>query len=136
MDTYKNPRFQTLVLTSFAAMALGLTVLGVFGVVATLVSARTREMGIRVAIGATPQSLVHLFLRQTLVPVAAGLALGLLAARWLARLAEAQLFKVDAHDPATLAMAAAAVVGSAFIAAYLPARRAARVDPVVVLRAE
>ncbi|MBZ5498918.1 MAG: ABC transporter permease [Acidobacteriia bacterium] len=136
LTAYKNPRFQTLVLTSFAAMALGLTVLGVFGVVASLVATRTREMGIRVAIGASPQSLVRLFLRQTLLPVAAGLVLGLLATHWAARLAEAQLFKVDTHDPTTLALAGVAVVGTALIAAYLPARRAARVDPIVVLRAE
>jgi predicted permease len=136
LTSYKNPRFQTLVLTSFAAMALGLTVLGVFGVVSSLVVARTREMGIRVAVGASPQSLVRLFLRQTLLPVAVGLVLGLLATHWAARLAEAQLFKVDTHDPTTLVLAGVAVVGAALIAAYLPARRAARVDPIVVLRAE
>lgn len=136
LTTFRNPRFQTLVLGSFAAIALGLTALGIFGVVAFLVAVRSKEMGIRVAIGADPRSLVRLMVRQALVPVGAGLVLGLLATRWLAGFAEAQLYDVDANDPVTLAGAAVTVVAAALIAAYVPARRASRVDPVTVLKAE
>jgi hypothetical protein len=136
LTSYKNPRFQTLVLTSFAGIALALTALGVFGVVAFLVASRTREMGIRAAIGASGGSLVALIVRQTMWPVAIGLVLGLVTTRGIAKLAEAQLFKVETNDPLTLALAALAVVLAAALAAYLPARRAARVDPLIVLRAE
>ncbi|HEX5215021.1 MAG TPA: ADOP family duplicated permease [Vicinamibacterales bacterium] len=132
----KNPRFQTTVLASFAGIALGLTALGLFGLVSFLVATRTRELGIRLAIGASPRSLVVLTMRQMLWPVAIGLIAGLLATRLLATLAEAQLFKVDTRDPATLAIASVVVLISTMIAAYLPARRAERIDPIVALRAE
>ncbi|HET9266665.1 MAG TPA: FtsX-like permease family protein, partial [Vicinamibacterales bacterium] len=136
LTQYKNPRFQTMVLGSFASIALALTALGIFGVVAFIVTARTREMGIRVAIGAQPGSLVGLIVRQALLPVGLGLLLGLIATQWAAKLAESQLFKVQTRDPWMLAMTAAAVVAAAMLAAWLPARRAARVDPIVVLRTE
>ena len=132
----KNPRFQTTVLVAFAAIALGLTALGLFGLVSFLVASRTRELGIRIAIGASPRSLVALTMRQMLWPVMIGLGVGLLATRLLAKLAEAQLFKVDTRDPATLAIASVVVLISAMLAAYLPARRAERVDPIVALRTE
>jgi predicted permease len=131
---YRNPRFQTLVLGSFATLALGLTALGVFGLVAFLVAARMREMGIRMALGAGPLSLIVQALRHALLPTAVGLVAGLLATRALARLAAAQLYEVDTSDPATLAAAAVSVAVAATLAAWLPARRAARVDPMTVLR--
>ena len=122
--------------SSFAAIALGLTALGLFGLVSFLVASRTRELGIRLAIGASPRSLVFLTMRQMFWPVALGLVAGLAATRLLARLAEAQLFKVDTRDPSTLAIASVVVLISAMLAAYLPARRAERVDPIVALRTE
>jgi putative ABC transport system permease protein len=134
VTAYRNPRFQTLVLGSFASLALGLTGLGVFGLVAFLVASRRREMGIRMAIGATPRSLVRLMLANALAPTLIGTSLGLLATRWLSRLAEAQLYDVDTRDPATLAAAVIAVTLAALLAAYLPARQAARIDPMTVLR--
>ncbi len=136
ITAYRNPRFQTLVLGSFAGLALVLTATGILGVVSFLIATRTREMGIRIAVGATPSSLVMLMLRQTLIPIAIGLAVGLVATRWAGRLAEAQLFKVDARDPTTLCAAALTVLVTAVLAAYLPARRAGRVDPIAVLRAD
>jgi putative ABC transport system permease protein len=136
LTAYRNPRFQTLVLGSFAVLAIGLTGVGVFGIVACLVATRTREMGIRLALGARAESLVGLVVRQALAPVALGLAGGLLATRWAGRLAEAQLFKVETRDPLTLVAAALVIVAAALLAAYVPARRASRVDPAVVLRAE
>jgi predicted permease len=133
---YRNPRLQTVVLGGFAALGLVLTAVGIFSVVAYLVAARVREMGVRVAMGATPRSLVGLIVRQALVPVAVGVAVGLVWVRWASQLAEAQLFDVDTHDPRMVAAAVIAVVVAAVIAAYLPARRATRVDPITVLRAE
>jgi putative ABC transport system permease protein len=133
---YRVPRFQTLVLGSFAGLALVLTATGILGVVSFLIAVRTREMGIRIAVGATPASLVVLMLRQTLIPIAIGLVAGLIATRWAARFAEAQLSKVNVHDPATLVAASLAVLLTAALAAYLPARRAGRVDPIAVLRVE
>jgi putative ABC transport system permease protein len=133
---YRIPRFQTLVLGSFAGLALVLTATGILGVVSFLIAVRTREMGIRIAVGATPASLVGLMLRQTLIPIAIGLVAGLMATRWAARFAEAQLSNVNVHDPATLVAASLAVLLTASLAAYLPARRAGRVDPIAVLRVE
>jgi hypothetical protein len=136
VSAYRNPRFQTIVLGGFAVLALVLTALGIFGVVAYLVAARTREMGIRVAVGATPRSLVMLTMRQTMLPVGIGVIAGLVATQWLGRFAEAQLFDVQTKDPVTLAGAALTVLVAALAAAYAPARRAARVDAIVALRAE
>ena len=132
----RNPRFQTIVLSVFAGIALILTAVGVFAVVAFLVAARSREMGVRVAIGANPQSLVRLMVKQALLPVAIGLGLGLMSTRWLAGFAESQLYQVDTNDPATLTGAVITVLVASLAAAYLPARRASRVDPIIVLRTE
>jgi putative ABC transport system permease protein len=136
LTAYRNPRFQTLVLGTFAALALGLTALGIFAIVGFLVAARTREMGVRLALGASPRSLVRSMMRQALTPVAAGILIGVMATHWLRRIAETQLFQIDAHEPLTLAAAAMTVAAAALVAAYLPARHASRVDPIVVLRAE
>jgi predicted permease len=136
VTAFRNPRFQTLILTSFAAIALGLTALGIFGVVAFQVVSRSKEMGIRVAIGASPESLVRLMVRQALIPVALGLVVGVVGTWLLAGVAEAQLYDVDANDPLTLIGAAVTVVVAAVIAAWIPARGASRVDPLVSLRAE
>jgi hypothetical protein len=136
LTAYRNPRFQTLVFGAFATLALGLASLGVYAVVAVLVVARTREMGVRLAVGATPGGLVALLVRQVMAPVIAGAAIGLLATRGLARLAEAQLFQVQTRDPATLALAAGVVLAAALIAAYVPALRVSRIDASAALRAE
>jgi putative ABC transport system permease protein len=136
LAAYRNPRFQTLVLGTFATLALVLTSLGIFAAVAFVVATRTREMGVRLALGAPPRSLVRLVVREAVSPVAVGIVAGLLAARWLRRVAEAQLFEVNASDPVTLGAAAVTVAVAALIAAYLPARHATRVDPIAVLRAE
>lgn len=136
LAAYRNPRFQTIVLGTFAAFALGLTGLGVFGVVSFLVAMRTKEMAIRMAMGATPESLITFVLRQAFTPIAVGIMMGLLATHWARGLAEVQLFKVETRDPAMLVAAVLTVVLATLAAAYLPARRAGRVDPVQALRAE
>ena len=135
-NAFRDPRFQTMVLSSLAALALGLTGLGIFAVVGYLVAARTREMGVRLAIGASPQSLIGLVIRQALVPVAVGLAGGVLLILWGKSLAEAQMFKVNTSDPIALAATIVTVLVAAVAAAYVPARRATRVNPTDVLRAE
>jgi predicted permease len=133
---FRNPRFQTLVLGFFATLAVVLTAFGIYAVVAFLVVARTREWGVRLAIGAAPQTLTRLIIRQTVVPVFAGVVVGVFATRGLARLAEAQLFQVRTDDPGVLMIAVIVVCGASWIAAALPARRVTRVDPVTALRAD
>jgi putative ABC transport system permease protein len=132
----RDPRFQALVLGSFAAIAIGLTGLGIFGIVSFLVASRTREMGIRLAIGARPGGLVTMMVRQSIVPVAIGLAAGLFSAKYAARWAESRFVKLDTSDPWPLVIAGVVVIAATLLAAYAPARRAARVDPTIVLRAE
>jgi putative ABC transport system permease protein len=132
----RDPRFQALVLGSFAAIAIGLTGLGIFGIVSFLVASRTREMGIRLAIGAKPGALVKMMVRQSVVPVAIGLAAGLFSAKYAARWAESRFVKLDTSDPWPLVIAGVVVIAATLAAAYAPARRAARVDPTVVLRVE
>ena len=133
---YRNPRFQTLVLTTFAVLGLTLTAVGIFGAVTFVVAVRTSELAVRLALGAQPQALLALVLRQALGPVALGILAGLVATRWLGHVAEAQLAGVNGRDPVTLAAVVVVVGGAALLAAYLPARHVIRVDPIGALRAE
>jgi putative ABC transport system permease protein len=133
---YRNPRFQTMVLGTFAVLGLVLTALGIFAAITFVVAARTREMGVRLAIGAQPRSLVRLVVRQALTPVVAGILAGVIATQWTRRISEAQLFEVNTRDPVTLIAAVITVTVAALVAAYLPARHVTRVDPIRVLRAE
>ena len=136
LDSYRNPRFQTVVLGSFATLALALASLGVFAVVVATIETRRRELAVRSAIGASPKRLVSLVMRQTLVPVAVGVASGALAAELSWRIVQSRIADVARANPRTLAVAAVVVVTAAFLAAWFPARRATRIDPVTVLRAE
>jgi predicted permease len=136
LTAYRNPRFQALVLGAFATLAVALTALGIFAVVTFLITARTREFGVRLALGGTPASLLRMVLKQIAIPVVFGIVVGLIATRGLARLAEAQLFQVQTSDPVTLMLAALTVMVAALLAAYLPARRAGQVDPATTLRVE
>jgi hypothetical protein len=133
---FRTRRFQTAVLGTFAFLALGLTTLGVFAVVSLAATRRTREMGVRLALGARPASLVFLILRRVLEPIAAGGTLGVLLALAASSFLEARLFGVDAGAPIVLAAALVLVILAAGLAAYLPARAASGVDPVDVLRCE
>jgi len=129
-------RFTMLVLLAFAAIAVALAVIGVYGVLAYMVSQRRREIGLRLAIGASPSDVVWLFVREgatlTLVGLVVGLAGALAAGRWISSL----LFSVTPADPPTLAIVICALAGAATCATYLPARRAAAVDPSDALRAD
>ncbi|MFZ0923974.1 MAG: FtsX-like permease family protein, partial [Candidatus Acidiferrales bacterium] len=129
-------RFQMLLAVLFAACALFLASLGIFGVVAYSVEQRRHELGIRLALGAQLANLRAMILRQGMAPVIAGLAVGMTAAMILGRLIAGLLFGVHAFDPLTFACVTVVVVLVALAACYIPARRAMRVDPMVALRYE
>jgi ABC-type antimicrobial peptide transport system permease subunit len=117
-------------------MALLLGVVGIYGVIAYAVSQRTREIGIRIALGAPAAGLQGMFVRHGLLLAALGAGLGLAAAAGLTRLVESLLFGVKALDAATYAVVAVVLMAAAALASYLPARRATRVDPMEALRIE
>jgi putative ABC transport system permease protein len=123
-------------LVAFGAIATGLALLGIYGVMAYSVSQRTREIGIRMAIGARQADVSRMVLRSGLVLTAGGVLAGVVVALGLTQLIESQLFGVRPADPATMASVAALMIAVAAAAAYLPARRAARVDPVAALRSQ
>jgi putative ABC transport system permease protein len=131
-----GPRFGMQLLSAFALAALALAALGTYGVMAFLVGRRTREIGVRMALGARAADVTVLILRQGLRPVMAGLAVGLGASLLLGRALGALLYGVAPHDPATMATAAVALAGVAAAACFLPAHRAARLDPAAALRRE
>jgi putative ABC transport system permease protein len=118
----------------FAAVALGHAAIGVYAVVAYSVARRTREFGVRLALGATPSSVVRLALGEALRPVIGGSIVGLALAVAASRLIATLLFDVSALDPLALGSAVIALTLAAVCAAWLPAHRASRLDPVVVLR--
>jgi predicted permease len=129
-------RFTLLLLGAFATVALMLAAVGIYGVVSFAVSERTREMGVRIALGAEPRHVFRLVVGQGLGLSVAAIAAGALVALLLGRVMERLLFGVDARDPVTFAAVAVILLGTAFVASALPARRATRVDPTTALRAE
>jgi putative ABC transport system permease protein len=132
----QRPRFNAIVLTLFAAMGVLLAGIGIYGVVGFLVAQQTREIGVRMALGASPRTILSMVLwnvgRWTIV----GAAAGILGAGFCARLMSSLLFEVGAHDPLPLAVAVLLLFAVAFLAAYLPARRATQIDPLIALRYE
>ena len=132
--TVTQERLIALVSAFFGGLALLLAAVGLYGVVAHAVRARQREIGLRMALGATPSSIVRLAFQRVGVLIAAGLALGLAGSLWTARFVEALLFHLEARDPVTFTGAAVVLVVVGGLAAWMPARRAARLDPVTVLR--
>jgi putative ABC transport system permease protein len=131
-----QPRFQTWLLAVFGASGLLLAAVGIGGVVAYSVSRQTREIGIRMALGAGPRDVMRTVTAPSLVALGIGLAAGLAAALALGRVARAFLFEIEPHDPVTLGAVVVALGATALVAAWLPARRAQRIDPLVALRSE
>jgi putative ABC transport system permease protein len=131
-----RPRFNAMLLTIFAGVALLLTAIGIYGVMAYSVAQRTSEIGVRMALGAGQSSIFRLVVGQAMTLVGWSIGLGLAGAFAATRLMNSLLFGVTSWDPLTFAALAGIIALVAFLAAWLPARRAARVDPVVALRAE
>jgi putative ABC transport system permease protein len=129
-------RFTTQLLGGFAALALVLAAVGIYGVMAFTVGQRTREIGIRMALGARPQSVIQLVLRQALMLAACGVVFGGAAAVLVSRLISKMLFEVRPTDPLTYVGIAALLALTAAVAAWRPAHKASAVDPIVALRAE
>jgi predicted permease len=129
-------RFMMTLLAAFAAIAVTLAAIGVYGVLAYLVSQRTQEIGLRLAIGAAPGDVVRLILREGVMLASIGLAAGVAGALAAGRALTTMLFGVTATDPITFGVVSLALAAAAAVASYLPAGRAARVDPMQALRAE
>ncbi len=135
-DSVAGRRFYMLMLAVFAAVALALALAGIYGVQSYSVTRRTSEIGIRVAIGASPDQVLRQIVEQGMRPAIVGIALGLLGAYALTRLMATLLFGVGASDPLTYLGVAALLTAAALVSCYLPARRALGVDPVAALREE
>ncbi len=131
-----RPRHRMLLLTMLGLFGLLLTLVGIFSMTAYAVTRRTREIGVRVAFGARPGQVVGVMIRDAMWPVALGLAAGLAGTYYATRIIKSFLFQTEPHDPATLVTVLVVLAAAAGFAAWLPARRAASVDPVTALRAE
>jgi putative ABC transport system permease protein len=129
-------RFTTTLLTGFAIVALLLSAIGVYGLVAFSVGQRTQEIGIRVALGSSPRQVMRLVFRQGLGLTLAGAVLGILGGFFAARLLDSLLFSTSQHDPLAFVVAPLTLVAAAALACYFPARRAMRLDPVSALRSQ
>jgi putative ABC transport system permease protein len=136
LEFYRGPQFELVTLGAFAFIGLVLVVIGIFGVMAYTVALRTHELGIRMALGAQQRNILRLVLLNGLRLVVAGVFVGLLASYALTRVLASQIQGVSATDPATFTAVAAIVVSAGLTACLLPARRAARTDPLVALRHE
>jgi len=134
--TISRPRMYAVLLGIFAAVAVGLAAIGIYGMLAYSVAQRTREIGIRMALGAQRREVMGLVLRQSLTLIAAGLAAGLAGAAATTRYLEGMLFGLTPLDPRTFLTVTLLFTAVATLASYVPARRATKVDPLVALRCE
>jgi ABC-type antimicrobial peptide transport system permease subunit len=135
-EAVARPRLLVVLLGLFGAMGLILGALGIYGVLAQLVAQRTREIGVRVALGAQSTDVMRMILRNGLGLAGIGVAIGLIAAMALTRVMSGVLYGVTATDPLTFALVPLVLLVVATLASWIPARRAMKVDPLVALRAE
>jgi predicted permease len=135
-ETWAHSRFMTFLLMIFAGLALTLSMVGLYGVLAFTALRRLREIGVRLALGATRSHIRALILGQGVRLLAVGLVIGLAGALALSRVLGSFLFEVKAIDPALYVIVSLLLAGAAILACWIPARRASRVDPIVTLRAE
>ncbi|HEV3484093.1 MAG TPA: FtsX-like permease family protein [Vicinamibacterales bacterium] len=135
-QSVSDRRFNLLLLGGFAALALLLAAAGTYGVMACIVAQRTREIGVRMALGATSRHIARVVTGRGMLLAAAGVALGTFASFWATRLLADFLFGISPTDVRTFAAAALVLLAAAFCASYVPARRAARIDPLIALRSE
>jgi ABC-type antimicrobial peptide transport system permease subunit len=135
-ESLARQRFAMLLLSAFAAVALALAAIGIYGVMAYLVGQGTREIGIRMALGASQRSVLAMIVRHGMTVALAGAAIGVVGALALSRVMRTMLFGVQGSDPLTFVAVSLLLAAIAFVATYLPARRAARIDPMISLRSE
>ena len=135
-DVVSTRRFILLIVGAFGLLALGLAAIGVYGVMSLIVSERTREVGVRLALGAQPSELLRMIVGQAAKLAGIGVVLGIVAAALIAPLLDSQLYGVRSFDPATFVMVPAMLLATAALAALVPARKAMRVDPLTALRIE
>jgi ABC-type antimicrobial peptide transport system permease subunit len=131
-----QPRFQTLLVSFFATTGLVLAVIGLYGVISFLVTQRTQEIGVRMALGASRGSILRLVMGKSLRLIVWGTVLGLLAALAASRLLSSLLFSIGPHDPVTFVIVTLLLVLVALVATLLPAKSASKVNPIVALRCE
>ncbi|HEY7860596.1 MAG TPA: ABC transporter permease [Gemmatimonadaceae bacterium] len=135
-ESVAQPRFYMMLLTAFAVVAILLASIGIYGVIAYLVGQRAREIGIRIALGASPSSVVRMVVNEGVAMVAIGIGIGIVGAIALTRLMHALLFNTTSTDPMTYALVTLVLAGVALVASSVPALRAANVDPALAMRAE
>ncbi len=135
-DSFGSQTLIAHLLESFASLALMIAAVGLYGLLSFAVAQRTREIGLRIALGAPQGSILTLILRRALLLVALGLAIGGVLAWFAVRFASGYIYGVEAHDALTFAAVAVVLASASFLAAWLPARRAAAVDPILALRSE
>ena len=134
--TLSEAKFNLLLLGLFAVVALVLAAIGVYGVMSYAVTQRTREIGVRMALGARPRTVLRLVIGQGMLLVCVGIAVGLTSAYWLTKWLSSWMYGVDVKDPLTFGAIALLLSCVALLACWIPARRAAKVDPMVALRCE